>query len=175
MIHHGQLHKHQNCTVISPHSNHKKGNINPTSWHLSTFWITMPENSCKSDASVKSSKSSLKSLKGTLKRKASKLIKAVLAKKKKKKKAPDRDTLSLSSAEESDNGNCNTNSHDPRQPEVIDIDGDDDNEKSEDGTEEDAEAELGILCSSWSGSRRILTSASTEWLKKDWNAPIYAF
>ena len=94
----------------------------------------------QSDGSVKSSKSSFKSLKVTLKWKASNIIKAVIPKKKKN-RALDGDTLSLLSAEESDNGNGNKDS----QPAVIDVDGSDDNddEKSDDVTEEDVEAELG--------------------------------
>ena len=103
----------------------------------------MPVKSGQSDGSVKSSKS-LKSLKGTLKRKASKIIKAVLPKKKKK-KALDQDTLSLSSAEELDNGNSNSDAVDSVQLEVIDVDdgGNSDEETSSDTPEEDAEAELG--------------------------------
>jgi hypothetical protein len=139
MIHHSQLHKHQNCTVILPHNNHQKGEYQPN--------ISTPVNHHAGELTqIRCVSEVIKVIpqvpKGTLKCKASKLIKAILPKKKKK-KAPDGDTMSLSSAEESDNGNGNTNSHDPRQPEVIDIDGDDNNEKSDDGTEEDAEAELG--------------------------------
>jgi hypothetical protein len=117
----------------------------------------MPANSCMSDGSVNSSKSSLKSLKGNLKCKASKLIKAILLKK--KKKVSDGDTLSLSSAEESDNGNSNKNSTRARQPEVIDIDVDnDDDGQSDNAIEEDAEAELGKLFF-YQSVGRILTLA----------------
>ena len=108
----------------------------------------MPLGSRRSDAAsqksgVASQRSSLKSsLKGTLKRKASKLIKAVLPNKKKKKK-PDGDALSLSSVEEP-TGDMHSNSHEATQPEVLDIN-DDSASASEESVEEDPEAELGIL------------------------------
>jgi exosome complex RNA-binding protein Csl4 len=111
----------------------------------------MPLGSRRSDAASQKSdtasqKSSLKSsLKGTLKRKASKIIKAVLPNKKKKKK-PNGDALSLSSVEEptGDMHSSGNNSHEATQPEVIDIN-DDSASASEESIEEDPEAELGIL------------------------------
>ena len=130
----------------------------------------MPVNLSMSDGSIKSSKSSLKSLKGTLKCKASKLIKAITPKKKKKVSAGD--MLSLSSSEESDNGNGNKNSTSTGQPEVIEVD--DNDRQSDNATEEDAEAELGKLFFYQSGYENTNISI-TEQLKKDWNAPIYAF
>jgi hypothetical protein len=117
----------------------------------------------KSDRSTKGSK-----ITKTLKRKASKVIKAILPKKKKRGLTDD-DTVSVAST--LPKTPTQTGDSEPsNESTVINIDSD--------TGDEDADAELGtssFIQSYWCCEIFLLTLILSERLKKDWTAPIYAF
>ena len=134
-------------------------------WHS---WLrTMPA-SQKSDGSAKGSKITI-----TLKRKALKVIKAILPKKKKWGLTDD-DTASVASTLP-ETPTQTRDSKASNESTIIDSDSD---TGKEDAGDEDAHAELGtssFIQLYWCCEKDLLTLILSERLKKDWTAPIYAF